>query len=124
MKRFLKTILALTLIISMMGQTTDAANVNLTTSQTYAASGAVSAKQAKFSGSNSSSSANSVRFYSQYKNSAGNYANDANVKVAIGGKCATTKTFQFSSSVKWRLYLKPNAWNAKNCTATGTITGV
>lgn len=105
----------------ILAGSSNAASVNLTTSDTSKASSTVYVKGATFSGSNSSSSAHSVRFYSQYKNSAGDYANDQNCKVGIGKSCPRTSTYKFASKVYWRLLLKPNALNAKDCTASGTI---
>ena len=121
MKKLLKIMFAVMLMLSIIGNTTTAATVNLTTSDTSKASSAISAKGAKFSGSNSAKSAHSVRFYSQYKNSAGSYVSDADVKVLAGASCPETKTYKFASNMNWRLLLKPNAWDAKDCTASGVI---
>ena len=86
MKKFLKTVFATVLMAEILAGSSNAATVNLTTSDTSKASGNVYVKGATFSGSNASTSAHSVRFYSQYKNSAGDYANDKNCKVIAGSK--------------------------------------
>lgn len=121
MNKILKIVFAIALVAAMISNTSNAATVNLTTSDTSKASGAVYVKGATFSGSNSSSSAHAVRFYGQYKNSAGNYVTDKDCKVAIGGTCPVTSKYKFASKMYWRLLLKPNAWDAKDCTASGTI---
>lgn len=122
MKKILKSLFAIALVLSIMGTSTNAATVDLTTSDTERASDSISAKGAKIIGSNSSSSAYSVRFYGQYKNSAGVYATDTDVKVVAGGTCPTTYTYKFTSNKTWRLLLKPNAFNVTGCSASGTIT--
>ena len=122
MKKFLKTLFAIALVLSIMGTSTNAATVDLTTSDTQRASDSISAKGAKITGSNSSSSAYSVRFYGQYINSAGNYAVDVDVKVVAGGTCPTTYSHKFTSNKTWQLLLKPNAFGVTGCSASGTIT--
>ncbi len=122
MKKFLKSFFAIALVLSIMGTSTNAATVDLTTSDTQKASAIIDAKGTKITGSNSRTSAYSVRFYGQYINSAGEYATDADVTVRKGETCPTTYTFKFTSNKKWRLLLKPNAFDVTGCSASGTIT--
>lgn len=122
MKKFLKSLFAIALVLSIMGTSTNAATVDLTTSDTQKASVYISAKGAKITGSNASSSAYSVRFYGQYINSAGNHAIDVDVTVKKGESCPTTYTYKFTSNKNWQLLLKPNAFGVTGCSASGTIT--
>lgn len=124
--KVLSCVLCLLVVFTVVAfAATTSKSVDITTSQTVAQSGTISAKSVKYSGENHNISNKNLYVLPRYKNDAGNYVTGDSQEALLmpGGTCTNFYAdATFTSNKTWIVELNPYGVATRGCSGWGTIT--